>query len=66
MQSAAAKNGIISSKLTPIFSENVQILDTKFGPASYWREAFGTVCEHEMITSYCLLSIGHQIVNDAV
>lgn len=38
------------AELYPIFSENVQILDTKFGPASYWREAFGTVCEHEMIT----------------
>lgn len=40
----------VGAELYPIFSENVQKLDTKFGSASYWREAFGTVCEHEMIT----------------
>lgn len=39
------------AELYPIFSENVQRLDTKFAPASYWREAFGEVCQHDIITS---------------
>lgn len=35
--------------LYPIFSENVQKLDTKFGLASYWKEAFEETCGRSII-----------------
>lgn len=35
----------------PIFSENVQLMDTKFGPAQYWRENFTRICGREIISS---------------
>ena len=37
--------------LYPIFSEPVQTMDTKFGPANEWKEKFEEICERKIIST---------------
>lgn len=39
------------AELYPIFSQPVLTMDTKFGPAAHWSDAFQEVCQKEIITT---------------
>ena len=37
------------AELYPVFSEKVQMTDTRFGTAEYWQEAFQTLCGRPIV-----------------
>ena len=45
----ARRMTMAGAELYPVFSVNVQTMDTRFGRASYWREAFEGICGNPVI-----------------